>query len=131
MHGYYAHPWYGPYVGQQPVAQLTRVEVLPAPDLTANPHWPGARALVRSTIQSVLGVDAIFDQIFRQIVQHLVHQGFIDQRTAGHVNRSDYVAKVRAWVRQALYYADIDAIIDLATRQLIQYARLQGKGPFG
>jgi len=125
-------PWWHS-VGQAPqsVAVPGRAEIIERYDIARDPNWPGARALVRSTIQSVLGVDAIFDQIFRQIVQHLLRQGFLDSKSAGAVSRPDYVAKVRAWVRQSLYYADVDAIIDVAARQLIRYARSHGKGPFG
>lgn len=147
--GYYASslgawPWYS--VGQtseatRAMAAETRRLVRPIPtrvpaaqpgyDPTVDPNWRGARALVRSTIQSVLGVDAIFDQIYRQIVQHLVRQGFLDRGTAAAASRPDYIAKVRAWVRRALYYADVDTIIDLVSRQLVQYARAHGDGPFG
>jgi hypothetical protein len=129
----YAYPsvsawpwWYSVGQTRPPVT----VEDIPAPDPTKHSSWPGARALVRSTIQSVLGVDAIFYQIYMQIVQHLLRQGFIDSKTAGDVSRPAYIAKVRAWVRQSLYYADIDTIIDVGTRQLARYARAHGAGPF-
>jgi len=97
-----------------------------------DPNWAGARALVRSTIQSVLSVDSIFDQIVRQVVQHLQRQGFIDARLAARVTRPDMLAKQRAFFRQMLYYVNVDALIDLATRQLVQVVRsgALGASPF-
>jgi len=99
-------------------------------DPTTDPNWAGARALVLSTVQSVLGVDDLFDQIAKQVIQHLRRQGFIDSRLAERVVRRDFLERLRAWVRQALYYMDVNALIDLATRQLVHAARTIQKSPF-
>jgi hypothetical protein len=71
----------------------------------------------------VLGSDAIFDQAYRQVVQHLLRQGFLDRRSATFATRSDTLAKVRNRLRQATYYMDLDALIDLGARQVVQALR--------
>jgi hypothetical protein len=135
--GYYdpgvgAWPWgYG--VGQVPPIQVGPAEIVREYDPTRDPNWAGARALVRSTIQSVLGVDSIFDQIVKQVVEHLRQQGFIDGSLAARITRSDMLAKQRAFFRQLLYYMDVDTLIDLGTRQLVRatHSGKLGKSPYG
>lgn len=125
----YGHPqpWYGPYVGQVATVGPSATGYF---DPTTGPNWPGARALVRSTIQSVLSSDAIFDQVLRQIVQYLVQQGFVSKGDLARVLRPAFVTRLRTWVRQALYFADFDTIIDVATRQLVHYAQAHRLTPF-
>lgn len=131
--------WYS--VGQAAAAaRLAAATPVPPPhavataytsyDPTRDPNWVGARALVLSTVQSVLGDDSTFDRIARQVIQHLRRQGFIDARLAAQVSRPDFLTKTRAWVRQMLYYMDVNDLIDLVTKQLVRAARSVGKSPF-
>lgn len=96
-------------------------------DPTSDPNWAGARALVRSTVQSVLSNDAVFDQVARQVLGYLRQQGFVG---AASRFQPGALPKLRAWIRQAAYYMDLDALIDVAARQLVHAARSIGKSPF-
>jgi hypothetical protein len=56
-------------------------------------------------------------------VQHLLRQGFLDRQSAAQLSRSENLAKARNRIRQMTYYMDLDALIDLGARQVVQALR--------
>lgn len=121
---YGAGDYYDPNVGAWPwwtsVGQQGRMVVAQPYDPTKDSNWAGARGLVLSTIQAVLGDDATFNRVATQIIAHLRRQGFLNERAAMLVRRPDFFPKLRTYFRQMLYYMDTNAVIDLTARELFR-----------